>query len=1153
MAGEVAKQIFERARLPNEVLGRVWNLADSKQRGVLDGTEFIIAMHLLTAYKTGAMKGLPQTLPPGLYDAAARRTGQRTSTPEVPPVPAIPKQFSGPGLQRTQSPLGKTQTGGDWLITPQEKSYFDTVFATVDKAQLGAITGEQAVTFFSNAQLPEETLAQIWDLADIDSDGQLNKDEFAVAMYLIRQQRNTKDPLPPTLAPALVPPSMRRQAAPLPRQIQPQSTGQARSAAEDLFGLDVFNSPAQIPQSTGGSNPQSLPPSQPPASPTTRPTPPATFQPFVPTSSFGQSLNPQVTGSQSPAHNNQMPQSADDLLGDADPEESKKLTQDTSDLANLSNQVGTLSKEMQSIQTQRGTAEQDLAQVNQQKRDFETRLAQARAMYEQEVKDFKSLEDRLKASRDETRKLQQDIAMLAGTREDLQSKHNQMSAALEADKQENANLKESIKQTNSQISQLKPLLEKLRSEARQQKGLVAINKKQLATVEGEREKTQGEIDSTNKEIEEVQRQAAQSPQSVQSPGSVPTSAAPFESPAMSTASQGTNPFFRRATNTSENALSPQSTGQQRSPGDPQSVFDNVFGTSFSAPSASTPPPTTFRAASPQANAAAQQQQPGKQTDASNTSTPSTSPPPASSDNQSTFSEPPPPPLSRQITANNLPIPGHQMSETSSIMPSPPASRFGVSTSTETDVPSTVTGGSRKESAADGSSSTPVSDTTEKTTENDKSPSEQQQGSRAQSPAVPGAFPGASDQGTPKKEVSFDEVFGGPAHERSQSQRALDFEEAFASMKVKQPGGKGDSKNGEQGGEFPPIREFDDDDDSSTDSEGPVGFDDDFAPASPTKNAGEESKSGQQPSTFPSIDAKNGSSSQLPTPNAQQSPPTYDAGVPKDVPGHSPAEFKGLLPDRADPTAAGDAPHSVESTTKDPIVGGVPQHDAAAANKEPSSVTAGGNKKPANNDFDAAFAGLDLAPAKEADDDDDSGDDDDFESPFNRDATNFDISFDSPSNPSKSNNVAGSNGNANANNAANSNFFDFDANTNSGAAQATSPQQGGASPPTGSSHDWDALFSALDTPKDGISTDPKSPVAQLPPSSTEPSQASVAATSFPQPPPRSKSPGWALNAESGEDDLILQRLTTMGYARDESLAALEKFDYNLDKVRNTQSY
>lgn len=73
-------------------------------------------------------------------------------------------------------------------------------------------TGEEAVPFFSNSKLSEEVLAQIWDLADISKSGQLNRDEFAIAMYLIVQQRsNPGVPLPDTLPLNLVPPSMRQQ------------------------------------------------------------------------------------------------------------------------------------------------------------------------------------------------------------------------------------------------------------------------------------------------------------------------------------------------------------------------------------------------------------------------------------------------------------------------------------------------------------------------------------------------------------------------------------------------------------------------------------------------------------------------------------------------------------------------------------------------------------------------------------------------------------------------------------------------------------------------------------------------------------------------------------------------------------------------------
>lgn len=306
ISGEAAKQIFERARLPNEILGRIWNLADTQQRGALDATEFIIAMHLLTSFKSGALRGIPQHLPPGLYDAAARRgsgRGSFGSRADVPPVPAIPRQFTGP--QRTTSPMsptGRTQFGaplsaqstGDWLVTPQEKAHFDSIFETVDSAKAGVITGDQAVAFFMKAQLPEEVLAQIWDLADIDADGQLTREEFAVAMYLVRIQRSGKEPLPQVLPPALVPPNMRRQApppavAPAPAPAAPAPAPPAPvppSAADDLFGLDSpVTAPAQpqMPQSTGGSNAAFHTPGSPAsrASPQTAST---TFKPFVPTS-----------------------------------------------------------------------------------------------------------------------------------------------------------------------------------------------------------------------------------------------------------------------------------------------------------------------------------------------------------------------------------------------------------------------------------------------------------------------------------------------------------------------------------------------------------------------------------------------------------------------------------------------------------------------------------------------------------------------------------------------------------------------------------------------------------------------------------------------------------------------------------------------------
>ncbi|EEP79238.1 conserved hypothetical protein [Uncinocarpus reesii 1704] len=1098
IAGDTAKQIFERARLPNEILGRIWNLADTKQRGALDITEFTIAMHLLTAFKMGTMRAVPPSLPPGLYDAASRRGNVRASigsrsSSDVPPVPAIPKQFSGPTPQRTQSPLNRSHmgpvsthgTGTEWLITPQEKGHFDSIFNTIDKRRVGYLSGDDAVGFFANAQLPEETLAQIWDLADIDSDGQLSKDEFAVAMYLVRQQRTTREPLPQVLLPALIPPSMRRQSAPPPRPIPSQTTG-SRSAAEDLFGLDVFTAPIQTSQSTGGSNP----PFQSPSSPT-RPPPSSTFKPFIPSSSFGQSLTPHTTGLSNTAVQPRSPaQPSDDLLGDADPEESKKLTQETTELANLSNQVSTLSKEMENVQAKRGNAEQDLAQSNQQKRDFETRLSQARAMYEQEVKDFKALEERLTASRTETRKLQQDFAMIDGSRQDLQNQFNQVSAALEADQRENASLKEKIRHANAQVSQLKSQLEKIRSEARQQKGLAAINKKQLSTIEGERDRIQEEIDDTGKGLGEAERQS--------------TSPPPITSPATSAASQGTNPFFKRSPSAStEKALSPSHTGNEGQ-NNPQNIFDNMFGPAFTSPSTTTPPPpTTFRTetSTPQPQTA-------------NPTKPSTSSgdPSLSTSSSTTFqpipdpAEPPPPPRSRQITPNALPIEGHEESQSSSAQASPPASRFG-----DNPQPEATSQLPDSKEASPFEHGDPFA--------GDVNGNNDQNLARNESPPATTAASLASPHEQVKKDYTFDELFAGRTHERSQSQKALDFEEAFAAMK--KDSRMGSANSGQLDGaasEFPPIRELDDDDDS-TDSESPAGFDDDFTPVSPPRGTGKEI----QP--FPPNEP-----TPLPGPDAQPSPPSYDKAS-KQPSGTAPPEFGDLLPGRVDPTAPGDAPHSVDETTGAPIISGVPKPTTAASPKPPA-------------DFEAAFAGLNLTPAKEVEDDDD--DEDDFESPFNKDPSNFDMTFESPSAPSKSSTSAqaanGSFGDASTK----PNFFSFD-NPGTRPTTAGDPPNSSSPPQAPSAHDWDALFSVLDEAKgqSGANKPDITSSTTVPPTSTESSQIPVPATA--SPPVQSKQPGWALDADSGEDDLILQRLTSMGYPRDESLAALEKFDYNLDKA------
>ena len=1302
--GETAKSIFERAQLPNEVLGGIWNLADREQSGQLGLTEFIIAMHLLASYKNGSMRALPRILPPGLYEAAARRgvprqmTGSRP-TSDSAPASAIPRQFSGSGYSgqappRPQQPPFQpgTPTGDHWAITPGEKTEFDRIYATLDTQNRGYITGEQAVGFFSNSRLPEDALAQIWDLADINSEGHLNRDEFAVAMYLIRQQRSKRDGrdvLPQSLPPNLIPPSMRRQPIAPQQPTAPVFDNAAnitapKSASEDLFGLDAFSSPAPAapaapvqPKATGDSAYTSTPPqNQTSPAPQQFQQPPSHFKPFVPSSSFGQTMiTPQGTGTSSTAsptaQNRSLPQqkqvsAMDDLLGDNDPEVSKRLTNETSELANLSNQVSTLSTQMQDVKTKRVSTEQNLSQAQSQKPEFEGRLGQLRTAYEQEVKEVQALEERLTASRNETKKLQQDMAMIQGTHQDLQNQHRQIGEALNADQGENANLKERIRQANAQIAELKPQAEKMRSEARHQKGLVAINKKQLATHEAELEKIKAELDASAREHEEARRELEQSQRDIEAASQAVSQARspPFPvaspPPAVASATPSTasmNPFFRRTSNavgTERGVTSPFTPQNVTSPN--HNAFDSFFGPPAGS-SSQPPPPTSFGNETPSISRDVPQQATGqsqRSSEGPGIPTPSSSPPPSNfSDSPQTASEPLAPPQSRQITSSFLPLRTsveRSGSQSSSTRANPPGSRMGdtpsgFDTPTDRGVLSSepaVPESPRdhfEEMAATAPQAEPsqvMPPSSEQTPFNSNEGIRQQEatvsdgisqssGFPSASREVPGAFPGDETpvgsesemnqstagpysgskldprvDSTPQNQANNLTVHTSSSHDdpfamagngsRSPAASKDDFESAFADFstdKGKAPkhtngtissNGFSSSEAPKSHGEFPPIQEFGADDESDSDDE--HGFDDHFTahsgsrtaesgPNQALQNPPVSSEGGLAP-TRPPINTVESNTSQLPTPGAQASPPTYDQtiGSPSKGPGgrkesnQFPAEYSGLLPSRDDPTSPTTSPPPASSVASaagidrgliffgdestEHAAGHAPLNSSFAQDHSPMSPGASNAapyaythsptpsqpvqtnppvpaKTAIHDDFDDEFAGLEEA--KEASEQGDV----DFSSSRRNDFDEFNPVFDSPA---ASRHTAQSTASTFPPSDA---FADFESSiTNAG---SSSKQQAPTETP---SHDWDAIFAGLDTPQNnGVQSDlgPKDFSSSM--QSPEPSA---------EPKPAGKPPLNRVMTEDGEhDDPILKRLTGMGYPRKESLTALEKFDYNLDKV------
>ncbi|KAI4719089.1 hypothetical protein E4T48_04607 [Aureobasidium sp. EXF-10727] len=1230
LSGEQAKAIFERAGLPNETLGRIWQLADREGKGSLDKTEFCIAMHLITCYKSRALAGFPNVLPPALFEAAARRPNPTGRSPVAPAGPtAIPRQFTGPQA-RAQSPLARAAfgpppamapqtTGPAWLIAPPEKAKYDQFFSSIDTANNGHLSGEQAVKFFSDSGLPEDTLASIWDLADINSEGQLNRDEFAVAMYLIRQQRSGA-PLPAFLPPALVPPSMRNQPHPAPQTTAPafdnanNSSQLPKSATEDLFGLDEpmpqipNQQPALAPvsaQNTGsafgadpfaGSKPSSPPPNSPPRNFTPQQTgggPASLFKPFIPTSAFGATLAAQNTGSSNAPSNAPNtaargvppPAAMDDLLGDANDEETKNITQDTTELANMSNQLGNLRNQMQDAQTKKTTNERDLAASSAQKRELEQRLAQFRAQYEQEVRTVKSLEEQLATSRNETKKLQQEFAMIEGTYQDLQNQHQQVSQALSTDQQENASLKQRISQMNAEIAQLKPQLDKMRSDARQQKGMVAINKKQLATNEGEHDKIQTEMGDLKKAAEEheqqMREQAAQeerSRQAAQEERSRSVASPQPPSTVVSPAPSHTNPFFRKATAPrEEGTLSPGAGFLSGAPS--PSAFDALFGPSASQQQAGphTPPVTSFRS-EPSGNSVSSD---GRMTPASPTLSATTHDEP-----------PPPPPESRQFTPNILPMRQpltRDQSVASSNRAAPPGSRLGEQDSASVASPWDAAPTSSFSANPWGGEdvATPPAQTSGPAIQSHNHDGPHESASRdlpeQLEEEIPGAFPETPMEtqttGQPAQAPAhdFDSAFAGFGETQQQNGGHTAAHDPFAPAPVSRevdhapvhrevnpaPPSYGNS-------EFPPIQTLEREDSSSDDdSDSERGFGDDFASSEPHAAAtttevpsAEHHEVAAEDSRRPSAVGMQSTAnvSELPPITAQTSPPSYETaqeGQHRSGSNSFPPEFTGLLPSREDPTQS-PVPHSIphEQQPQTPMtstagsdhfhdahsrpmsnitdmgatsfanVGEVTQHAAPVAPQEST-------KDAFDDDFDNFD---DLAEAKEA-----SGDNFDFGFPHHQNTDEFDANFDSPAQSTI--HTISSPQETPVTRTAPNGFSDFESNTGA----ATQHQPTPIAIPFGSTHapqaqaphDWDAIFSGLDTPAPQVQPTPNF-------SSTDGAatpKASSSSAAQPTMPPL----GRAISSGTEHDDPILKRLTGMGYQREKALDALEKHDYDIDRA------
>ncbi|KAI8393474.1 uncharacterized protein BYT42DRAFT_551153 [Radiomyces spectabilis] len=193
LTADKARQMFLRSGLPLSTLENVWDLADTRKSGTLNQTEFIIAMHYIGQILKGNITSLPSSLPSHIYAAATGRMTTGYVKPQYTGTSPLMSHATGGGLGRQPSSLftGEQSHNADrgvLDISPEELSTYKGYFARIATDNSGYISGADAVQFFRHSKLPESDLARIWDLADTNSTGRLNENEFAIAMHLINRR-----------------------------------------------------------------------------------------------------------------------------------------------------------------------------------------------------------------------------------------------------------------------------------------------------------------------------------------------------------------------------------------------------------------------------------------------------------------------------------------------------------------------------------------------------------------------------------------------------------------------------------------------------------------------------------------------------------------------------------------------------------------------------------------------------------------------------------------------------------------------------------------------------------------------------------------------------------------------------------------------------